>query len=383
MYSFVKRLEGFSGSAIRAIFALLSDPDMISFAGGNPAPSSFDGEALSRIAAKIIAEQSDTVLQYGDTHGWSPMIDTVISQMAKRGISAAPENVLITTGSTQGIGLAIKAFVEPGDTVLVESPSFIGTLQALRFYGANLVGFTMDDLEQKLAAHRPKLLYVIPNFQNPSGGTMGAADRKTLYELCVKYNTVILEDDPYCDLRYSGEALPPIKTLDRAEMVIHFFSASKIVSPGIRVGAAVANPEIIDKLKLCKQGEDLHTPNLTQAIASAYIDSPEFAPHMKAVCAMYARQRDAMAKGLSERLPDFSFTLPDGGMFLWCTLPEYVDTQELFSRAVANKVAFVPGCTFFADRTVKNTLRMNFSMCGEEKIAAGIERLAEVYGGKR
>ena len=382
---FAKRMDKVTGSAIRDIFALLAQPGMISLAGGNPSPDSFPKAEVADIAQKLIREQGETILQYGGTPGTVGLRDTVIEMVKGRGITAAPDEVIITSGSTQGIGLAGKTLLNPGDVVLAESPSFVGALQTFLTYEARLVGVDMDengmdidDLEAKIKAHRPKLVYTIPTFQNPSGRTLPNERRRRMIDICSKHGVLILEDDPYCDLRYSGEAVAPIKSMDTDGTVIYLLSFSKVISPGLRVGAAIADKHIIGKYNVGKQGEDLHTPKLSQEIVNAYVKSGDLPAHIADICAMYRQKRDAML-GKLEAFPDgITYTMPDGGLFIWLTLPDGVDTLPMFKEAVSRGVAFVPGTHFFPGGGHENTMRLNFSMPSLKQIDKGMDILRGV-----
>jgi 2-aminoadipate transaminase len=382
---FAKRLDRVTGSAIRAIFELLKDPGIISLAGGNPAPECFPSEDVAEIAAGLIRQYGDRILQYGGTPGIDRLKETVIAMAAKRGIQASPEQVIITSGSTQGIGLAAKTLINPGDAILTESPTFIGALQTFLGYEAEVIGVEMDEqgmrtdiLEEKIIRHKPKFVYTISTFQNPSGRTLSAQRRLKLLEVCQKHRVLILEDDPYCDLRYSGIPEPTIKSMDTDNTVIYLLSFSKIISPGLRVGAAIADPRIIGKYNIAKQGEDLHTSNLSQEIVNAYMRSGKAEAHIQNICSVYRAKRDAMLEKL-ERFPEgVTFTRPDGGLFIWAALPEGLDAEALFKTCVQRGVAFVPGTHFYPEGGHKNTLRLNFSMPSPEQIARGMDILKKV-----
>ena len=382
---FAKRLDNVTGSAIRAIFALLEQPGMISLAGGNPSPDSFPSEDVAKIAEDIIREKGSIVLQYGGTPGISKLKDTVIEMAAKRGITAANDEVIITSGSTQGIGLAAKTLVNPGDVVLTESPSFIGALQTFLTYEADLKGVAMDehgmiidDLEEKIKKYCPKFVYTIPTFQNPTGRTMSTDRRKRMIEVCQKAGVLILEDDPYCDLRYSGASVPTIKSFDKAGNVIYLLSFSKIISPGLRVGAAIADKRVIAKYNIAKQGEDLHTANLSQEIVDKYVHSGKLEGHIKDVCDDYRGKRNVMLKKLEEFPKGITYTNPDGGLFIWVSLPEGMDALPLFKQCTDRGVAFVPGTHFYPEGGHLNTLRLNFSMPSLEQIDKGMDILKSV-----
>lgn len=379
---FAKRLDRVTGSAIRAIFELLKQPGIISFAGGNPAPECFPSEDVAEIAAGLIRQYGDRILQYGGTPGIDKLKETVIAMAAQRGIKATPNEVIITSGSTQGIGLAAKTLLNPGDTILTESPTFIGALQTFLCYEANVIGVEMDEegmiidaLEEKIKKHHPKFVYTIPTFQNPTGRTMSAQRRARLLDICNQHGVLIVEDDPYRDLRYSGEEVPTIKSMDEDHTVIHLMSFSKIISPGLRVGAAIADPRIIGKYNVAKQGEDLHTANLSQEIVDAYMRSGKAEPHILKICENYRAKRDAMLEKLEGFPKGISFTKPDGGLFIWAALPDTIDAEALFKKCVDMGVAFVPGTHFYPDGGHKNTLRLNFSMPSLEQIDKGMDIL--------
>ena len=382
---FAKRLDNVTGSAIRAIFALLAQPGMISFAGGNPAPESFPSDDIAEISKSLIIQNGSSILQYGGTPGIGQLKDTVVSMMKQRGISATTDNVIITSGATQGIGLAAKTLVNPGDVVLCESPTFIGALQTFLTYEADVKGaemddegMIMDDLEKKLQLYKPKFVYTIPTFQNPTGRTMSLERRKQMIAICKAHGVLILEDDPYCDLRYSGQPVPPIKSFDDDGSVIYLMSFSKIISPGLRVGAAIADERIIQKYNIAKQGEDLHTANLSQEIVDAYMRSGKIESHIETVCAQYRDKRDAMLKKLETFPKGITVTKPDGGLFIWAELPKGMNAVSLFQQCVDAGVAYVPGVHFYPEGGHENTLRLNFSMASFEQIDKGMDILRGV-----
>ncbi len=382
---FAKRLDNVSGSAIRAIFALLKQPGMISFAGGNPSPDSFPSDEVAKIAEKLLREKGSTVLQYGGTPGIDSLHATVLQMAAKRGIDALPEEVIITSGSTQGIGLAAKTLVNPGDVILCESPTFIGALQTFLAYEADVKGVAMDEhgmdidcLEDMIKKHNPKFVYTIPTFQNPTGRTMPAKRREQMIKVCQKHGVLILEDDPYFDLRYSGDNVLPIKSMDKENGVIYLMSFSKIISPGLRVGAAIADKRIIEKYNIAKQGDDLHTSNLSQEIVDAYMNSGKVSEHIQSICEDYREKRDAMLKKLKEFPKSVSYEVPDGGLFIWLELPRGIDAMPIFHKCVDLGVAFVPGTHFYPGDGHENTVRLNFSMPSLEMIDKGVDILRGV-----
>lgn len=382
---FAKRLDHVTGSAIRAIFALLKQPGMISLAGGNPSPDSFPNDEVAAIAESIIREQGCTVLQYGGTLGIDRLRNTAVEMVKKRGIEASVDEVIITSGSTQGIGLAAKTLVNPGDVILTESPTFIGALQTFLTYEAEIKGVKVDEygmdidsLEQQIKKYKPKFVYTIPTFQNPTGRTMPLDRRKRMIDVCEKYDVLIVEDDPYCDLRYSGENIPSIKSLDETGRVIYLLSFSKIISPGLRVGAAIADKRIIEKYNIAKQGEDLHTSNLSQEIVYEYVTSGNLEAHIESICDSYREKRDAMMAKLKAFPSSVTYTKPDGGLFIWANLPDGMDALEIFKQCTDKGVAFVPGTHFFPEGGNGNTIRLNFSMPSFEQIDKGMDILKDV-----
>ena len=386
-YRFAKRYDGITGSAIRAIFSLLSDPEIISFAGGNPSPETFPKEILADMAKNLLDEQGDSILQYGGTAGIPQLLHAVQAKFEREGLAPKPEELIILSGSSQGIELLTKAMVDPGDVVLVESPTFLGALQTFLLYQAKLVGvetdeegILLDDLEEKIKKYRPKFLYTIPTFQNPSGKTLRAERRKRIAELAAQYDMIVLEDDPYGELRYEGQPQPSIKSFDKGNMVVKLMSFSKTISPGLRVGAAYGPKEVIQKFNLGKQGQDVHTSNLTQALAAQYLDQGLYEKGVARNCEMYRGKCKLMYDLALRYMPAGSkIVKPEGGMFLWVELPEGMDATEMFQTGVENKVAYVPGTHFYAEGGHHNTMRLNFTMVSEEKIEAGMKILGKLF----
>ena len=380
---FARRFDGVNGSAIRDIFKLLGQPGMISFAGGNPAWGALDNETISGIARDVLAgPDGRAILQYGATEGWKPLREETAKFLREEvGLDVAESEILPTTGSTQAIDLLLKALVNPGDTVLVEGPSFLGSLQAMRIYGANLVEIPMDEQGMDMAAlrraideYRPRMLYTIPNFQNPTGVTLAVERRKEIAALAAQYGFVVAEDDPYRALRYSGEHLPTIFSFDTEGLVVYLTSFSKLISPGLRVGSAVVkNPALMRKLVVGKQSTDLHTPTLSQAIVAEYLARGLLPAHMAKILAMYREQLSLMQRELAV-LPLKVFPT-EGGLFVWCEADARVNALELLQTAVQNRVAFVPGTHFYARGGHLNTLRLNFSNSTPEQIVQGVKAL--------
>lgn len=386
---FAERFNGITGSAIREILKYMTRPNMISFGGGNPAASALEETVIADISRDVLLGDGKRILQYGATDGYAPYKEAVAKWVKGLGIECGPEEVLPVTGSTQGIDLLAKALINPGDVVLVESPTFLGTLQALKLYQAKLVpvetdegGIVLEDLERLVKAHHPKMLYVIPSFQNPTGRTLAADRRKPIAEMAEKYGMVVMEDDPYRDLRYAGEALPSIKSYDKAGWVVHMASFSKLISPGLRIGAAIVEEPIRQKMIFGKQANDVHSSNLTQAIVAEYLNRGLMEEHVRSICQSYAVQMNRMLSHL-EDFPDTRFTHPQGGLFIWAELPEGIDTLAMMPKAIERGVAYVPGTHFYCEEgTHRNTVRLNFSNSTIEKIDQGMDILRQVVEGE-
>ena len=385
-YGIADRMVPLTGSAIREIFKLLDDPDIISFAGGVPNPDTFADGQIARIAQELLLSEGKALLQYGITEGYRPFRETAMELMKARGIACSLEQVIATSGATQGIDTACKTLLNEGDAILVESPTFLGALQIFNSYEAMIVpvgmdedGVMLEDAEDKMRRYHPKFFYVVPNFQNPTGRTLSLERRRKLVELAGKYGVMILEDDPYGDLRYAGQALPPVKSFDEEGGVIYLMSFSKTISPGLRVGAAVAPQPVIAKMTVAKQCADTHTPNLTQAIVDRYVREGLLNENLPRALQSYSLQLRAMLGAMEAHFPETArFTRPEGGLFVWCTLPEGVDALELLKEAVIEKVAFIPGTHFYDGGGHENTLRLNFSATGPARIEKGIETLGRV-----
>ena len=394
MFQYAKRLDGVTGSTIRDIFSLLSSSTILSFAGGNPAPESFPQSELTRIAGQVLSENASSLLQYGATEGFLPLREAILEHMlAPRGIQAEIANILPVTGSSQGIDLIARALLDPGDTVLVESPTFLGALQIFQIAQANLVpvqmdrqGILADDLERKIRQYRPKALYTIPTFQNPTGRTLPLERRQAVAQLCAEHGVLVIEDDPYCDLRYSGDPLPPIQFFDSCGNIAMLNSFSKIISPGLRLGYVVAHPKLLRKLTIIKQGADTHTANLNQAIVNAFLREDLLPAHIDRIKACYRERLSTMTQGIRKFFPaDTEYTLPDGGIFAWIKLGANCNTKELLTRAIDEaKVAYIPGEHFFIHPSEGTTcLRLNFSSSTPAEILAGMERLGNLIAAAR
>ena len=382
---FAHRFDAVSGSAIREIFKMIARPGMISFAGGNPALSALPDGQVSEIAREVLAKDGKAILQYGATEGYAPFLES-LKAFAEQQIGCDIPAVLPVTGSTQAMDLLCKALIDPGDRILVEDPTFLGNMQCMRLYQAELVpvesdenGLMIDKLEEAIVRHRPKLLYTIPTFQNPTGKTLAADRRKPIAELAAKYGVVVAEDDPYRDLRYAGTPLPSIKSYDREGWVVFLGSFSKIISPGLRVGFMAGDARIIRKCTVGKQSTDVHTANLNQAIVDQYLRRNLLPEHIRSICASYQRQLDAMLGDLAGFPAGTRYTRPEGGLFIWVELPDGINSKALLEQAVERRVAYVPGTHFYAHGGHENTLRLNFSNSTVEQIHEGMAVIRDIF----
>jgi len=389
------RTDNIGSSAIRELLKLTSLPDVISFAGGLPAPEVFPIEKFKEAADVVLSEMGDRALQYGTTEGYQPLREMIACNASKYGIQITADNVLITSGSQQALDLLGRIFINRGDRVLVESPTYLGAIQAWNAYGVKYVTIPFDDdgmrtdiLESRLRTGI-KFIYVLPNFQNPTGVTLSRERRKQLVDISDAYGVPIVEDDPYGQLRYEGNHLPPVVVLDdemRAKEVpiysgnvIYTSTFSKILAPGLRLAWVVAPSEVIKKLVQAKQGCDLHTSTLTQYLTYEVANSKWMKSHIHMIRETYKERRDVMIKALEQYMPDgVRWTHPKGGLFLWVTLPKGMDSGSIFQDAVDAKVAFVPGAPFHPKGGGENTMRLNFSNSKPELIMEGIKRLANV-----
>jgi len=389
------RTKRVTSSQIRQLLKVIQKPEMISFGGGLPAPDVFPVQRFKEACHKVLTEQAASALQYGETEGYAPLRELIANNMARYGIKAKVENVLITSGSQQALDLIGKLFINAGDRVLVEAPTYLGALQAFTVYGAEYVSVPIDenglrtDLLEKPLRSGPKFMYVLPNFQNPAGTTLSEGRRHELVLLADKYGIPIIEDDPYGQLRYEGEHLPSLVVLDRENLrrddgysignVIYLSTFSKTLAPGLRLGWIVAPPEVISKLAQLKQGADLHTSTFTQFVAYEVARDGFLDKHVKLIRKIYGERRNVMLQALEEFFPpEVTWTQPKGGLFLWVTLPAGIDIQALFKSAIEQNVAFVPGDSFYANDPQEGSrhMRLNFSNAAPEQIREGIRRLA-------
>ena len=386
-YVFSDKVSGLQASAIREILKFCAFPDVISFAAGNPAPEAFPTKVLAELSDSVMQTDPILALQYNITEGYTPLRDALKSWMGSRHcFEAGADDLIITSGAQQANELACKVLCNEGDTLICESPSFIGSLNAFRSYHVNLVGVEMEEdgirldlLEQALKdAKKAKLIYLIPNFQNPTGRTMSWEKRKAVYALAQKYNAVILEDNPYGDLRFAGEDIPAIKALDTDGRVIYTGTFSKILAPGYRLGWVCADDEILAKYNFMEQAASLQASTVGQMETSKWIDMFDLDAHVNTIRECYRKRRAVMLETLAKELPEpCTFTRPEGGLFAWVVLPEYMDAKDLQMKCLAKKVAFVPGGSFFPNGGHDNTLRLNYSCMPEEKIVQGITALCQ------
>ena len=392
-YPFAGAYKAPRGSAIRELFPYLSLPDMISFAGGYPSPALFDTEGLHAAMEHAMRAPPAEWLQYANTQGELPLREALVAWMARRGIAAKAEQVLVTTGSQQGFDLVLRVMIDPGDTVLVERPTYTTALQALRHAGARVItvgtdadGLDVTELETVLAANRAsiKALYTLPTFGNPTGATMSLARRRKLLELAVRHQVLIIEDDAYGDLRFDGEEVPALAALAREagaeDRLVYLATLSKIVAPGLRAGWMVAPAEIVQRCVIAKQTIDLSTSPWIQGAATHYLNSGMLERHLPRIRAAYREQAHAMVDALQERLAGkLAFSAPQGGMFVWGFLPTGIDAGALVRIAIEEKVMYVPGAPFYADAPDPRSLRLCFSMSSPERIRLGVERLQRAF----
>lgn len=380
---FASHMRAISGSAIRDIMKLLNVPGMISFAGGNPSNSALEPDVISELAQVVLSKYGTQILQYGATDGFAPFRESAAAFLRGDGVKCSAETVLPVQGGSQAFDLLLKALINPGDAILCESPTFLGAIQAMREYNARLIamptdegGVIVSEAEKLIEKYHPKMMYVIPSFQNPTGITLAAERRPQLARLAEQYGVIIAEDDPYRDLRYQGEPLLPIQAYDEAGWVVYMSSFSKYVSPGMRLGtAAVNNPMLLRKMVIGKQSTDVHSPTLTQAIVDEYLRRGLMTDHLKRICADYRTQLDAMLSAFETFPAGTKHTVPQGGLFVWAELPEGVNAKNVFDRAVKAGVAFVPGTYFYPDGGHENAMRLNFSMNKVPAIQEGMRRL--------
>lgn len=383
-----RRVKPLKASGIREMFKLMADPNVISLAGGSPDPDLFPTEFLAEISKEVLLNDGKKALAYGTTDGYAPLKEELKKRVQKVNSFGENDKIIVTTGAQQAIDLVARVLVEDDECIVVEAPSFVGTLNALRSVRAKLIGVPMQDdgmdmaeLEKVLQENKVKLIYTIPNFQNPTGITMSMEKRVKMLELAKKYDCLILEDNPYGDLRFRGESVPTIKSLDQEGRVIYDGTLSKILSPGLRIGYLVATAQICDKAEIVKQVNDVHTPCLTQMIATEFLKRYDVEAHIQKSCEVYGKKCDFMLDCMEKYFPkSVSWTKPEGGLFILVNCPESVDTAELSLEAVKQyKVAFVPCNNFATDMDAKtSSFRLNFSTMPEEKIEEGIKAVGKL-----
>ncbi|WP_454053890.1 aminotransferase-like domain-containing protein [Clostridium sp. Marseille-Q7071] len=385
---YADRISNIKASEIRELLKLSEQPEIISFAGGFPAPELFPKEKLAEVTSKVLTEQGEIALQYTTTEGYAPLRKIIVEErMAPAGVKCDISNIMLTNGSQQGLEFSAKLFINEGDIIICESPSYLGAINAFKAYNPKFIeipmdkdGMVIEDLEKALKEHsNVKMIYTIPDFQNPSGITMSLERRKRIAELAAKYEIPVIEDSPYGELRFDGERLPSIKAFDEAGYVITLGTFSKTFCPGLRLGWIVASPEILKKYVLIKQGADLQCNTLCQISSAKFMEQYKLDDHIAKIIEVYRVRRDLMIDNIKKYFPkDVKFTLPEGGLFTWVELREDLDSSKIMEDALKEKVAYVPGASFFPNGGKNNFFRLNYSNMTNEKIIEGIKRLGKV-----
>jgi 2-aminoadipate transaminase len=388
---FASRTSVMKSSAMRDLMAITERPEVISLAGGLPDTSTFPAESLSALLSRLAAADSARALQYAPTEGMTAVSEAIATVMAAEGTVVDPADVLVTTGGQQVIDLVCKTLVDPGDVIVAEAPTYPGAVPAFSSYQADVVQIAMDDdgmrvdeLEETLdrlerEGRRPKFIYTIPNFQNPGGVTLSLPRRTRLVEVARRRELIVLEDNPYGLLRYEGDPLPTLRSLDGGDFVVYLGTFSKILSPGLRLGWTVAPAPVLEKMNLGKQASDLCSSSLSQLFVATYFAEGRWEAYIASLRDLYRRRRDTMLDALAEHLPrEASWTRPRGGLFIWATLPDYIDTTDLLARALSRNVAFVPGRAAYLDGRGGSSMRLNFSGVDEAAIREGVRRIGEV-----
>ena len=384
-FKYSKRVPADGTDAVGAILQAAADPKIISFAGGLPAPELFPVKEMKATVDKVFEEHGQEAMQYGAAKGVTALREVIQQHVKeKENVDSELDNVLVTTGSEQALDLVGKAFVDPGDTVLVEQPTYLCALDVFRSYGANFAsvemdedGMKMDALEEALKANpNTKLIYTVPNFQNPTGRTMTEERRKQLAELAEKYDVYVLEDNPYGEIRFAGQHVPAVKSFDKSGHVLYMSTFSKTLAPGFRLGWLVADEDVVNKLTVLKQSAALHTDNLAQFAVAQFFADNDVDAHVKEISDLYGKRKDLMLEGIKKYFPEgVKYTNPEGGMFLWVEVPGVDDTVELFKECLEHDVAFVPGDPFFAGKAQPCAFRLNYSNMKEDQIEVGLKRL--------
>lgn len=388
MNKFSDRMNGMKASDIRELLKLTARPEVISFAGGMPAPELFPVEEINAAFNAVMAENGRTALQYGPTEGYAPLRKQIAERMERiNAIKTDISNLILTAGSQQGLDFCGKLFLNPGDVVILESPSYLGAINAFNAYQPNYVeiptdenGMIMEELEKALATtENVKLIYVIPDFQNPSGRTWPLERRQKFMEIVNKYEVNVIEDNPYGDLRFRGEFLPALKSLDTKGLVMYFGTFSKILSPGFRIGWICANDAVIEKLNLIMQAAALQSATVNAMVVSKYLDMYDIEEHVAKILPVYKHRCELMINTMRETFPpEAKFTDPEGGLFTWVELPEYINTRELAAKALEQNVAFVPGSGFYPKGDNNHCMRMNYSGQSDERIVKGVNIIAQL-----
>lgn len=387
MIKFANRMDLMKGSEIRELLKLTAQPDIISFAGGMPAKELFPVEHMKAASNKVLSEAGQTALQYTTTEGLPALREKIVARMkAKNQIECTSDDVLITSGSQQGLDFTGRVFLDKDDVVLMESPSYLGAINAFKTCEAAFIevptddtGMKMDELRKTLETTKNvKFIYVIPDFQNPSGRTWNLERRQQFMEIINEFEIPVIEDNPYGELRFDSEPLPSLKSLDTKGLVIFLGTFSKILAPGYRIGWVCATEKILEKYNVMKQASDLQASTVCQMEVNAYLDANDLDVHVDKIKELYMKRRDCMLKAMDEEFPkECTYTYPTGGLFTWVTLPDYMNAKDLATQCIEKKVAFVPGGSFFPNGGNENTLRMNYSCMPEDKIIEGVKRIAE------
>lgn len=381
------RMSRMKTSAVREILKIAERPEILSFAGGLPAPELFPVEAIAQAHAEVFAHEGPQAMQYSTTEGYGPLREWICGHLAQRGMAATVDQVIITAGSQQGIDLVAKVMLDAGDIVVVENPSYLAALQnfdgyqaRIEYVGSDHEGMRVDELEALVArVGKPKLIYIVPNFHNPKGTTLSLERRHALVRFAQKHRVLILEDNPYGELRFRGEALPSLASLDDMGVVVQLGTFSKTLAPGLRIGWAVGSKELMRSLTIVKQSTDLHTATLSQRATARLLEKFDYDAHLTRLRAVYGERCQAMLDALDAHMPEgMKWTHPDGGMFLWAELPRGVRGEDLLPRAIEQRVAFVPGTPFFAANAKAECIRLNYSNRPPELIDEGMRRLASV-----
>ena len=388
-YIFSDKLKNITGSVTRDIFKLLTRPEIVSFAGGLPATECLPKKEIASITAEILSgDMAIPALQYGSTEGFASYLEEVSKYVLDVGVDVPSfDNILTLSGGQQGIDLMSKAFLNKGDTVLVEDPTYLAALQIFATYEANVVGvksnndgLDLADLAAKIKKYKPKFLYVVPTFSNPTGKTYSIEVRKGIAEITAKNGVMVLEDDPYSKLRFSGQEIKSLKTFDAGDNIVYITSFSKILSPGLRIGAAIGNKDVIRKMAIGKQGADVSSAHLSQLIVASYLSKGYLKPNIAKSIPIYKERKDAMVEAIKKYMPiEYKYEDTDGGLFIWGHLDAKIDVAKLIPKAVEKNVAFIQGTVFYAQGGNENTLRLNYSNASLERIDLGIKALSEVF----